>query len=153
MPITISNRNIGSGNGSLMTPLIQNNPTFKVEILPVDGRLEQKPFAKDGSGEINSIKVGNSISGKIVNSDTAVEGKVLQINRQNNEVVSYKILTKDGEEVLVDPTTADKYIDHGQEVDTVGGVDANKIPQGVSNESSKKVLTYDSWLIESNRLS
>jgi hypothetical protein len=130
-----------------MIPLVQNNPAFSVAILPVDGRLEQKPGAKDGTSEINAIKVGDAVKGDIVNSKDSVEGKVLQINRANSEVASYKILTKDGEEVLIDPTTAEKYANHGQSDEVVGGVDANKFPNGVSNESSQ-VLSYNNWLVE-----
>jgi len=147
MPITISNRNVGSGNGSLMVPLVQNNPAFSVEIIPVDGRLEQQPGAKDGSAEIKAIKVGDPIKGNILNSKKSVEGKVLQINRANSEVTSYKVLTGDRQEVLIDPTTAEKYDDHGETGEVVGGVDSNKFPNGVSNESSQ-VLSYNSWLVE-----
>ena len=147
MPITISNRNVGSGNGSLMIPLVQNNPAFSVALLPVDGRLEQKPGAKDGSAEINAIKVGDAVKGNILNSKKSVEGKVLQIIRANSEVTSYKVLTKSGEEVMIDPTTAEKFADHGESEDIVGGVDANKFPNGVSNESSQ-VLSYNNWLVE-----
>jgi len=147
MPITISNRNIGSGNGSLMVPLVQNNPAFSVALLPVDGRLEQQPGAKDGSPEINAIKVGDPVKGNILNSKKSIEGKVLQINRANSEVVSYKVLTDNGKEVLIDPTTTEKYADHGETGEVVGGVDANKFPNGVSNESSQ-VLSYNKWLVE-----
>lgn len=148
MPITISNRNVGSGNGSLMVPLVANNPAFKVAILPVDGRLEQVPSAKDGSNEINAIRVGNEIQGEVVNGGKKVSGKVLQINRQNNEIVSYKIIDKDGEEVMVDPTTAVKSDTHGEEVATIGGIDAN--PPGVSNENYA-VKSFDNWLSESSK--
>lgn len=147
MPITLSNRNIGSGNGSLMIPLVQNNPAFSVAILPVDGRLEQQPGAKDGSSEINAIKVGDAVRGEVLNSKKSVEGKVLQIIRANSEVTAYKILTQDGEDEMIDPTTAEKYADHGQSDEIVGGVDANKFPNGVSNESSQ-VLSYNNWLSE-----
>jgi hypothetical protein len=145
MPITISNRNVGSGNGSMMIPLIANNPAFNVAILPVDGRMEQKPYAKNANAQINAIKVGNTVRGSIVNSDKDVEGKVLQINRQNNEVVSYKILTGTGEEVLIDPSSASKKIEHGQDTEVVGGINYNDVPQGVSNES-QQVISYQSWM-------
>jgi hypothetical protein len=149
MPIAISNRSISNGNGSLMTPLVANNPAFKVEILPVDGRLEQKPFAKDDSTRINSIKVGDTVRGHGVNNGGAVKGKVLQVNRQNGQIVSYKILSEEGEEVLLDPTSTEKYFGHGEEVDVTGGVDVNDLPtNGVPNESHR-VLNYSSWLNES----
>jgi hypothetical protein len=129
--------------------LVANNPAFKVEILPVDGRLEQKPFAKDGANQINSIKVGDSVRGHIVNGGGDVKGKVLQVNRQNGQVVSYKVLSDGGEEVLLDPTSTEKYIEHGEEVDVVGGIDVNDLPtNGVPNESHR-VLNYSSWLNES----
>jgi hypothetical protein len=146
MPVAISNRNIGSGNGSLMVPIVANNPAFKVEILPVDGRLEQKPFAKDGSSTINAIKIGDGVRGDVVNSKETVEGKVLQINRQNGEIVSYKVLTADGDEVLLDPTTTDKYIEHGEEVEAGAGIEVSNT--GPRFEESHKVLGYDKWLYE-----
>ena len=148
MPITISNRNVGSGNGQLFVPLVANNPAFKVEIIPVDGRLEQKPFAKDDSGAINAIKVGQTIRGKIVNSDKKVTGKVLQIQQENGQITAYKVLTK-GKEVLVDPTSATKSPEHGEDFETVGGIDANQLTNGVPNESH--VLSYSSWLTESKK--
>ena len=147
MPVTISNRNVGSGNGSLMVPLVANNPAFKVEILPVDGRLEQKPFAKDGTREIESIKVGDLVRGEIVNSSKNVKGKVLQINRQNGEIVSYKILDEDGEEALLDPTTAQKFVDHGQESGSTDSPEVHKNQQGLYGESYQ-VKTFESWISE-----
>jgi hypothetical protein len=134
-----------------MTPLVANNPAFKVQILPVDGRLEQQPFAKNGSAEINSIKVGDSIKGDVINSDVSIVGKVLQINRQNGEIVSYKILSDDGKNELVDPTSALKYMDHGEEIEATGGIDVNKVVPKISNESLQ-VLSYATWLLESQRL-
>ena len=116
-----------------------------MEILPVDGRLEQKPFAKDGSSQINSIKVGNTIRGTEVNTQEKVEGKVLQINRQNNQVVSYKVLSGEGKEVLVDPSSASKKAEHGQDTEIIGGINYNDVPQGVSNESYARALNYEDW--------
>lgn len=145
MPITLSNRNIATGNGSLMIPLIANNPAFKVALLSVDGRLEQVPSAKDGSAEINAIRVGTEIQGEAVSSGKKVKGKVLQINRENSQVVSYKIIDGQGKEAIVDPTTAVKIGAYGEEVANIGGIDAN--PSGVSNESYN-VKSFKSWLSE-----
>jgi hypothetical protein len=131
-----------------MVPLVANNPAFKVEILPVDGRLEQKPFAKDGSKQIESIKVGDAVRGDVVNSSKNVKGKVLQINQQNGEIVSYKVLSKDGEEVLIDPTTAVKFLDHGQESDSTESPEVHKNQPGLYGESYQ-IKTYESWLSES----
>ena len=150
MPITISNRNVGSGNGSLMTPILANNPAFKVEILPVDGRLEQKPFAKDGSREIEAVKVGDAVQGQIVNSKDTVKGKVLQINRQNGEIVSYKVLDKDGEDVLLDPTTVTRYSDHGEDGEAVGGAGYSIDNEDEASESFR-VKGYHDWLAESGK--
>lgn len=143
MPITISNRSVGSGNGSLMTPLLANNPTFKVEILPVDGRLEQQPSGKDGTTQIEAIRVGQAVRGQIVSSKKHVKGKVLQINQKNGEVVSFKVLDSDGEEVLLDPTTTLRYDEHGQDTEVVGnpgyGID--------SDQSNESVMPgYSDWL-------
>lgn len=148
MPITISNRNIGSGTGSLFTPLIANNPAFSVELLPVDGRLEQKPFAQDATTEIQAIKVGNMVHGKIVGSEKDITGKVVQINRANGQITSFKVIS-DGDDALLDPTTVVRAQEHGQDYETVGGVDANKLATGIANESH--VMSYSSWLNESTK--
>jgi hypothetical protein len=149
MPITISNRNVGSGNGSLMTPILANNPAFKVEILPVDGRLEQMPYAKDGSKEIEAIKVGQLVHGQILSSKKSVKGKVLQINQKNGQIVSYKVLDKDGKDRLLDPTTTVKYSEHGEDDETVGatayGIDNSDEEEEDSNESIR-VHGYHNWL-------
>lgn len=143
MPINISNRSVGSGNGSLMTPLLANNPAFKVEILPVDGRLEQQPSSKDGTTQIEAIRVGQAVRGQILSSKKHVKGKVLQINRENGEVVSFKVLDSDGNEVLVDPTTTLRYDEHGQDTEAIGnpgyGIDNDQ-----SNESA--IPVYGDWL-------
>lgn len=151
MPITISNRNVGSGNGSLMTPILANNPAFKVQILPVDGRLEQKPFAKDGTAEIDAIKVGQTVRGQILSSKKSVKGKVLQINRENGQIVSFKILDKAGKEALIDPTTTVRYTEHGQDDEYVGGPGfamSSDDEEDDANESLH-VQSYSSWLASS----
>ena len=156
MPITISNRNVGSGNGSLMTPILANNPAFKVQILPVDGRLEQTPYAKDGTIDIDSIKVGQAVRGQILSSKKSVKGKVLQINRKNGQVVSFKILDKEGKEELIDPTTTIKYAENGEDDEYVGGPGFAKVVDDDDNDDddddaneSIRVQSYTSWLASS----
>jgi len=155
MPITISNRNVGSGNGSLLTPILANNPAFKVQILPVDGRFEQKPGGKDGSAQIDAIKVGQAVRGQILSSKKSVKGKVLQINRQNGQIVSFKVLDKDGKEELLDPTTTVKFAEAGQNDEYVGGPgfainneDGEEDGDEDANESLR-VQSYNQWLASS----
>lgn len=127
--------------------LIPNIPAFKMQILPIDGRLEQTPFAKDGSAEINSIKVGDQVQGQPVNSKDVVKGRVLQINQQNGQIVSYKVLSTDSEELLLDPTSTAKYNGHGEDTDAVGGIDVN-----ASHNESFQVMNYALWLAENKKL-
>jgi hypothetical protein len=63
-------------------------------------------------------------------------GKVLSVIRAGQEISGYKILDKNGEEVVIDPTTAVKDNHNGQEDDSV--IEAN-------------VLSYENWLSESKK--
>jgi len=137
MPITLTGRSINTGNLSPMIPIVANNPAFKVQILPVDGRNEQKAgLQKQDTAEQNAVKIGDYISGEEV-SDTRkkgkkVAGKVLQVLKNNQDIYAYKILDAGGEEVLVDPTTCAKEDHNGQ-----------------MNASENFVLSYETWLSES----
>ena len=46
MPLDYGSRNLVAGNNSPYIPLVTDNPAFKVAIIPVDGRFEEKPNAK-----------------------------------------------------------------------------------------------------------
>jgi hypothetical protein len=117
-----------------MIPIVANNPAFKVQIVPVDGRMEQKAgMQKSDAEQQREVKIGDQISGEEV-SDTRekgrkVAGKVLQVLKNNQDIYAYKILDADGEEVLVDPSTANK-----------------ENPEGQLGESF--VLSYENWLAE-----
>ena len=137
MPITLTGRSINTGNLSPMVPIVANNPAFKVAIVPVDGRYEEKAgLQKSDRTEQEAVKIGDYISGEVV-SDTKkkgkkVAGKVLQVLKNNQDIYGYKILDSEGDEVVVDPTTAVKQDHNGQ---------------AGANESF--VLTYENWLAES----
>jgi len=133
MPTGIANRNMGSGGlvGSEITTSLSGSSVFKVKLLSVDGRLEQKPFSKDDSSRINSIKVGDLVKGSPLGKSGTESGRVLQINQANDEIVSYKVLTDDGKDILIDPTTITKNQESEQ-----------------AHESSH-VMSYNSWLNES----
>ena len=137
MPITLTGRSINTGNGSPMIPIVANNPAFKVAIVPVDGSMEEKPRAKPDTAEQDAIKIGDYIYGETV-SDTRekgedVSGKVLVVLQSGQEISGYKILDKNGKEVIVDPTTAVRDNHNGQMDDVV----------------ERHVLSYENWLTES----
>jgi len=145
MPLEPGSRNITAGGSSPYVPLITNNPAFKVAIIPMDGSLEQKPRSKDGRKEIESIKIGDVVRGEEV-SRTRKRGKqalgrVLQVNMEDGGVVSYKVITQRGKEVLLDPTTVTK-ID-------VNGEDPNPMTapqtQLEGYEPVERVLLYEQW--------
>jgi hypothetical protein len=133
MPITLTGRSINTGNLSPMIPIVANNPAFKVQIVPVDGRNEQKAgMEKPDRAEQEAIKIGDYISGEEVSQTRKrgrkVAGKVLQVIKDGQEITAYKILDEDGEDVEVDPTTAYK-----------------------ENSNEGYVMSYESWLNESKK--
>jgi hypothetical protein len=139
MPITLTGRSINTGNLSPMIPIVANNPAFKVQIVPVDGRMEEKPRQQQDTAEQDAIKVGDYITGEESSGGRKrgrkVAGRVLQILNSGQEVYAYKILDGDGEEVNVDPTTAEK--------------DEASAQLG---ESKEYVMSYKSWLVECRKL-
>ena len=84
MPEAIG-RSIGSGFASPAYPVVANNPAFKVEIIPLDNRLEQSNNAKSNAGELEEIKVGENIRGEIMRGTNkkgkTVEGKVVDVRK------------------------------------------------------------------------
>jgi len=141
MPYVSSGRSISTGNGSPMIPIVANNPAFKVQILPVDGALEERPRAKPDTGNQEAIKIGDYIYGECL-SDTRergeeAAGKVLVVLQSGQEITGYKILDKNSKEVVIDPTTATRDDHNGQTDDVV--------------EKTVFVKTYENWLIESRK--
>lgn len=141
MPIALTPRNVMStGNLSPVVPIVTNNPAFTVKIMPLDGRMEQQSSPQQDTTQ-DDIKIGDWISGEELSnmqkSGNKKSGKILIINKSNQEIISYKILTKNGEEVLIDPTTAIKK-NYGN---------ANSF--AAANEM--RVLTYSNWLIENKK--
>jgi hypothetical protein len=141
MPLTLTGRSINTGNLSPMIPIVSDNPAFKVAIVPVDGRMEQKPNAKSDAAQQAAIKIGDYISGETVrDSRTAgekVAGRVLQVLINGQEVYAYKILDAENKEVLVDPTTATREDRNGQDEDLIENAHA---------------LSFAGWLAESKKL-
>ena len=147
MPLDYGSRNLVSGNNSPYIPLVTDNPAFKVAIIPVDGRFEEKPNAKDGTEEIESIKIGDTIRGEI-SSQTNKRGKrvlghVIQIEQENNNITAYKVITRDGENCFIDPSTATK-IDVRPD-SGLGGYNPNPVVE------SRNVLLYEEWKFENRR--
>ena len=139
-------RSIGSGFASPAYPIIANNPAFKVEIIPLSNRFEQENNAKPNDKEMGQIKVGERIRGEILGGTKEktkqVEGRVVAIDQEDQEALSFRIITDDGEEVSVDPTTAAK-ID-GQPEDF-----AKEDQPGDTYEN--KIMNYQQWLAESSK--
>jgi hypothetical protein len=119
MPLDYTSRTISAGGSSPYIPLITNNPAFQVKIVPLDGRMEQKPNQKDDGQQQKAIQVGDSIRGEELSreekSGERVMGKVLAIEVENGAITSYKVITSRGKEVLVDPSTAVKIDLHGED--------------------------------------
>jgi hypothetical protein len=118
MPLDATSRSISAGSQSPYIPLITNNPAFQVEIVPLDGRMEQKPNQRDDTKQQLSIKIGDTIRGEEVSETRkkgrAVLGRVLQIEMEDGAVAAYKIITQRGKEVFVDPSTSTKIKIHGE---------------------------------------
>jgi hypothetical protein len=147
MPLDYGSRNLISGNNTPFIPLVTDNPSFKVAIIPVDGRFEEKPNPKDGSKGILAIKIGDTVRGEVLSdlkkSGKRVIGKVLQIQQRGGEIAAYKVLDQRGDDVLVDPTTAVK-IDLHTDSDA-GNVNTNPVVE------SRNVLLYEEWKFENRR--
>jgi hypothetical protein len=139
MPITLTGRSINTGNGSPMIPIVANNPAFKVQILPVDGAMEEKPRAKSDAAQQDAIKIGDYIFGEELSNTREkgeeAAGKVLVVLQSGQEVSGYKVLDKNGKEVIIDPTTAVRDNHNGQMDDIV----------------ESYVLSYENWLAESKK--
>ena len=145
MPEAIG-RSIGSGFASPAYPVVANNPAFKVEIIPLDNRLEQSNNAKSNAGELEEIKVGENIRGEIMRGTNkkgkTVEGKVVAIDQDDETVLAFRVVTKDGEEVNIDPTTASKVDGHPEDF-------ANQDEPG--NTYENRIMNYSQWLAESRK--
>jgi hypothetical protein len=139
-------RSIGSGFASPAYPVVANNPAFKVEIIPLDNRLEQSNNAKSNAGELEEIKVGENIRGEIMHGTKSkgksVEGKVVSIDQDGETVLAFRVVTKDGEEVNIDPTTASKVDGHPEDF-------AQQDEPG--NTYENRILSYSQWLAESRK--
>jgi hypothetical protein len=145
MPLEPGSRNIVAGGASPYIPLITNNPAFKVAIIPMDGALEQKPRQKSGRAEIEKVKIGDIVRGEEVSGTRKrgkqVLGRVLQVNLQDGGIVSYKIITQRGKEVLLDPSTVTKIDVNGEDPSPMSAPQT----QLESYEPVERVLLYEQW--------
>lgn len=144
MPLDNTSRNVTAGGSSPYIPLITNNPAFQVEIVPMDGKLEQKPNQKNDAQDATNIGVGDTIRGEVAqgtgDKKVTVMGRVVAIDNNEGAVTGYKVLDQKGKEVIVDPSTAVK-------VD-LNGEDPVPSSQEVSFENyapSNKVMLYEEW--------
>jgi len=145
MPEPVS-RSIGSGFASPAYPVIANNPAFKVEILPLSNRFEQENDAKPNTKEMGEIKIGDNIRGEISGGTRKktkqIEGRVVAIDQEDETTLAFRVITKDGDEVNVDPTTASKVDGHPE--------DFSKDTEP-SDTYENRIMTFDQWLTESRK--
>lgn len=146
MPLQPGSRNITAGGASPYIPLITNNPAFKVQIIPMDGALEEKPRQKSGREELEAIKIGDIVRGEEL-SKTKKRGKqalgrVLQVNMEDGAVVSYKVITQRGKEIHMDPTTVTKIDVNGEDPNPMSAPQT----QLEGYEPAERVLLYEQWL-------
>ena len=138
MALNYGNRNLTAGSNSPYIPLVADNPAFKVAIIPVDGRFEEKPNAADGRAEQEAIKVGETIRGEVLSkSKTAGEkvlGRVLMVEETEGNITAYKILDQDGKTRMVDPTTAVVVSANTTDV----GIDTNAVTE-------HRVMLFEEW--------
>ena len=131
-------------SGNQFTPIVTNNNAFSVKIVPLDGGMEEKPN-KDVSQSKDKPKVGDTVSGEEVKTEKKVVGKIVAIQTDDNHVTGYKVLNKDGEEVIVDPSTAVKHnTNDGSEV---GSKSSNTAMESLDTvlKSSSLVKSFNEW--------
>lgn len=139
----------GSMSGNQFTSIVTNNAAFNVKIIPLSGALEQKPNQKDDASGETRIKVGDTVSGEIVNSKKKAIGKVVAIDMEDSEIVGYKIINDDGKEVMLDPTTTTKYeTNSGNEKPqpTKGQVVGNNESLDLRTKSSSHIPSFSQWI-------
>jgi len=150
MPLNYTQRNISAGSQSPAVPLITNNPAFSVRIVPLDGRMEQRPNQTNDGGSPQKIRIGDTVRGEIASKTkkrgASVIGRVLQVELERNQIVAVKVMTQRGTEVFLDPTTTEK-MDLNREGPAVT-IDNNR-----SMESLQPVLLYDQWKLSENQTS
>ena len=150
MPLDYTSRNVAAGGASPYIPLITNNPAFQVEIVPLDGRLEQKPGARPAAQDATSIGVGDTIKGNEVtqtrDKGENVMGRVVTVLTDNGNITGYKILSAKGKEVVVDPSSATKV--------NLNGDSTLPSAQQVQLENyspDNKILLYEEWRQSKNK--
>jgi hypothetical protein len=131
-------------SGNNFTPIVTNNNAFSVKIVPLDGKMEEVPN-KDVEKNKDTLKVGDMISGEEVKTEKKVIGKIVAIETDDNHVVGYKVLDKDGEEVIIDPSTAVKHeTNDGSEVGSKSSTNTSESSIPVL-KSSSLVKSFNEW--------
>ena len=137
-------RSIGSGFASPAYPIVANNPAFKVEIIPLANPFEQPNSAKPNNQEMGEIKIGDMIRGEIMGGtskkNTQVEGRVVAIDQEDETMLMFRVITTDGKEVNVDPTTASKIDGHPEDFAK---------EEHAKNTYENRIMKYERWLKES----
>ena len=131
-------------SGNQFTPIVTNNNAFSVKIVPLDGKMEEVPN-KDVEQSKDKLKVGDMISGEEVKTEKKTIGKIVAIQTDDNHVVGYKVLNKDGEEVIIDPSTAVKHeTNDGSEVGSKNSTYTSESSNPVL-KSSSLVKSFNEW--------
>lgn len=133
-------------SGNQFTPIVTNNNVFTVKIVPLDGGMEEAPN-KGVNQSKDSITVGDMISGEERKTGKKIIGKVVAVQTDNGQTVGYKVLNKDGETVIVDPSTTAKHdTNTGAELGS-DRVFNNPTSESLSsgNQSSSRVKSFTEW--------
>ena len=145
MPLDYGSRNIVAGGSSPYIPLITNNPAFQVKIVPLDGRMEQKPNQKGDADQQKAVQVGDTVRGEELSKGRIrgknVIGRVIAIETDAGSITGYKIIDQRGHDVILDPTTTTKIDLNGE--DPIPQTAPQTQLENYSPENS--VMLYEEW--------
>jgi hypothetical protein len=133
----------GKMTGNMFTPIVTNNNAFNVKIIAPNSSMEDKGNATKNSRDTDKIKVGDMVSGEIIKDGGKEIGKVVAILREEGEIVGYKILDDDGEEVILDPSTVSR---QEQNTGSDPGKTYSKQNESLELKSSSLVPNFNDWL-------
>lgn len=133
-------------SGNQFTPIVTNNGAFNVKIVPLDGKMEEKPNQKVDAQAETRIKVGDMISGEEVKTERKIIGKVVAIDVDDNHIVGYKVLDDEGKEVILDPSTISKHnTNNGKDLPNKQPAPAVGESVLLKSQSSMFVKSFEDW--------
>jgi len=128
--------------GNQFTPIVTNNNAFSVKIVPLDGAMEEKPNQKVDAQAETRVKVGDMVSGEVVKSGEKKIGKVVAIQQEDGEIVGYKILDDEGKEIILDPSTTNKF---NKNDGSENPAEKSVVGESLSLKSSTFIPSFDDW--------